>query len=415
MKRNLLALSIAALLTACGGGSSSSDPSSEQSQKVSAAELNQVKRNLSDLGYDNLSHLSTQQVAIVKKALADVGFNSGQVNYLIDELDIRASVADKNAGLPSDMVGVWKTVNEQFFLFVGQKSYNVYINDSVDDCWHQVMFHIAHQDGDDYIGEDAYSGFRFPLTLNKSSTSDGLFYKDPTLTEVFVPATVNDFTTKNICDNPLAPTKTVDVEIAVQELPQAIKLLKAGNPRSRLQWQIFFDINKNNQYDVGDLTFLHRHVAAMQSADETVVNVTDTVPNLYIAFQSQADTVSGRAPLNRAGKVTVSGNTLKYSFDSNDNAILRYIDSTTPIKVTAELIHPASDNALYGNLSLSDEGPWNWTSDGHADAYPDPIRTSANVTGFVDNVSGQVHNDSLDDQQGESKWIDIDSVKVTVN
>lgn len=451
MKYQLNKLSVALLLAfsaiSCGGGGGSGgdsgggtvttpvDPGIE-TPTVTEAEIEAIEEQLIDSGlgnfddytdeeveagagdFDDLSHT---EVEAIEEALLPT-YDDEQIEEIFDELGIVDPVVevteDTDATFVPDIIGLWELAASNgasgTLLSVGSKTITVYTPNVTDLCYDLSLNNIYAQVDNDITIQDLLTDELSVITVFNEGE---LTYEGTTFTE----SEVDTFASAPLCDSTLVQTVQVDIEL--QDLETQLKLTANSDPVSNYRWQIFFDTNDSGIYDSGDMNFLLNYNSISDTPNsDGYVNIDDSDPMLFFAYQADDSAISFLTNKSVAtpdtslvvgksadiGSVTISGSTVTLIFDTSINPMMAYITGDTPIKVINLIRHDADDSDVYGDLTIADDGPWNWTSYEHKDEYPagDFFASSSN---------GLVHTDPSDDLvSGEALWVDIETVTVSV-
>lgn len=416
-----------------GGGGSTPEP---ETPLVPAETVESIKDSLIEGGFGNFDEfteteieqgmgdfddISNTEIEIIENELSDqTNLTEEQIDFVLDELEIEepetALAEDPTATFTTSIIGLWEGEgdNNDILLSIGSKTISIYTPNG--SCYDFSLYNI-------YASTDNHFTVEDPLTDELSViTALG----DTTITYEGLNYTSSDIATLGaapLCESTSAKSISVDIDLA--HLETELKLESTASPISNYRWQIFFDTNRSGKYDSGDMNFLLSYSSDEDSpsgSDFVDITASDAKkPQLFHVYQSDSSEVNFLTSESTAspgdslsigksddlGTLSVSGNTLTFTFTSSINPMIDYITSDTPIKVITLLIHDADDSATYGSLTTDDDGPWSWTSEQHIDYYP--------TDGFADSTSGVAHTDPADDQEeGEATWIDITSVTVTV-
>lgn len=317
----------------------------------------------------------------------------------------------------------------------------------------EVILYLLNKQGGDHLIYQADSGFEETFTNGVAFNAES-----PTASRRAI--VLND-----LCEP--EEYRRVSIDITFDHLSPNLPIKDNNGVSSYYEWKVYFDVNRSNVFDAGDISFTLTH--QFQEIDEDgitqppIVQLDSQRPIFGFTFEtntfgkaieytrpplieelqysnSQINKLpSWQRPFERLlssytrlnelidvgenanlGTVTVNGNTLSLVFDTSVSPRIRYIDETTPIKVETYIRHDSADDSLFGDPATND-GPINWTSVEHRDAYPSPLTVLNNsaipdfIEGFAENQSGVPHTDDTGDQIGEAKWADITSVTVTVS
>lgn len=198
-------------------------------------------------------------------------------------------------------------------------------------------------------------------------------------------------------------TKQIKIEYTFRDLPQQIMVNRFENSHIEYFWGVYFDINKTGTTDVGDLLLSLQKVPSKFSTGE-IVSLNQLQPRAWVSTSNSSRNTSSFLE----GTVQQNENTITMTFTDLQSDLIKYINSDTLIIARAHMKYTTPETSPYGDNTTADDGPWHWSSDSeyHTDFTPNEGATTLQ--------SGTAHIDSLNDQEGEAAWIDIDSVTITV-
>ncbi|EWH10499.1 hypothetical protein DS2_07693 [Catenovulum agarivorans DS-2] len=386
---------LACSIVSCGGSGSSDE------SKLSNSDIQQVKAELASLGYTDFSNLTQQQVEQLQTALQNQGFNSSEIDKLFVALNVgtQADEQESDKAYVTDVIepnlfGYWQNETRDRYLVVGNSSLVEYVD--IGGCYQAKPYNVlANQSGQlslESVVDDTVSSAAFAL--------DGASI----LAELPGAGTQTYSSVSAIphgmigCSN----TNSVLVDIDFRALPQSIR-----NSDTTYRIVVFFDVNRNDKFDVGDFNLIFVKRSSSRSTS-TYLQVPSDLSATVSIVNEFSDRLSSRSTPNNAIPALISGNRLSLQANTKQAALLQYLSTTTPFKVTASLDYPSPERTPYPNMTMQDEGPWLWAESSikHTDSYPSE--------GYAD-FTASVYQDDLNDQTGESGWVDIESVTISFN
>ncbi|WP_017445598.1 hypothetical protein [Gayadomonas joobiniege] len=384
MKKMLAATALSIALLSCGGNGNSE----EKTDQISTQDIEQIKTMLANLGYSNFSNFSQSQKSDLEITLKNEGFSSSDISNIFSALGITTAILD------DQMLGIWVNDLNDTYLTLGRNSLVVYSVDGAN-CYHASSYKISTQADNRLILTDIKSNSQsqsnfdfvnFQLKANIPGVDSELYNS----TNMFPNNTIGCY-----------PDHPFEIEVEFRELPD---LIRSSN--RAFYYRIWFDINRNNKNDVGDL-FVQLKEDRTPFADFQALENEDA--KVWISLEKELNLMSARTSPVNAYTINQNGNTLKFSLDASKASLIELIDDSTPFYLETKLRYSNPERNPYANATLNDEGPWLWASDSleHTDRYPEE--------GYIATGDGTNHQDNLNDQSGESGWIDIKSIKFSFN
>ena len=213
---------------------------------------------------------------------------------------------------------------------------------------------------------------------------------------------------KNPCKN-LAGIENIEFEINLAYLPEKVAVdrqeIKTGYVD--YAYSVYIDINQNQIEDPSDV-IVQLFNFKQAGAIEQEIALTNISTKIWSYGQLAADTnFNTNSSEIFAVQATQQGNVIKFKVGTQQHNLLKHVTAETPIKVRALINYPGDK----GEIKEDEDGPWNWTSDRHVDHVPGAEQyfiPNQQINGTYEDGEGLL-------DEGESKWADIQSVKVTFN
>lgn len=405
--KSALSALFACSLVSCGGSGSSNE------SKLSNSDIQQVKSELANLGYSDFSKMSAQEVQQLQTALRQQGFGTSDIDKLFVALGVGGDSAeqesqsgerdngeeDNNSELSTNVIdsslfGYWKAESQDHYVVIGNASFVEYVDKG--GCYEAFPYNLVSNQNNKISVSSVADGSisAAALSLEGGSISAELPIGG---IQTYSSVTFIPFGMKGCASN-----NPIRIEIDFRALPQAIRQLD-----TTYRVNVFFDVNRNGQFDVGDLNVLLVKRANVNTGGTYAEVPTDLSATITLVNEF-SDRIASRSNADNAISASVSGNTLTFQADASQAALLANLSSTTPFYVQTNLSYSSPDRTPYPDMTMQDEGPWLWSesSELHLDRFPD--------NGYAD-FSAAIYHDALNDQTGEAGWVDIESITISFN
>lgn len=377
--------SLITVLTACGGSGSDFD----STDTLSEADIEQIRLQVESFELGDLSALTQVEIDQITENLQSSGLSTNDIASVFSALNIGlASSVNSGKLIP----GFWEdTINYQYIHIAGDSVVYYQLKDR---CYIADLYTIKGISDDQLsllnnetqaitsVSFNLVNNELFSTTFPEGSQGDFSWYVRPSPN-----STTGCETTKNI-----------EIEISYRELPSQLRVDDAF-----YRWSIYFDINKNKILDSGDI---RASVGDNSLRGYDVLDMVDLTPQIWVT--SSTESGINHVTVDKAVPFGINNNVIKLTIDDSYQSLIRFIDSDTPMYAEAVLNYTGTDHSVFGTNDVNQDGPWNWSTPImlHSDRFPD--------SGYVDVDNGVTYTDNLNDQVGESGWIDIDTVKVTI-
>ena len=310
------------------------------------------------------------------------------------------------APLDSRYYGMWG-ISNLATVMISRGAVTSYIYDADNGCFEVGYFKITQSTANSVTTEDVYTGevdtTKFAMNGSLLRLSDGSDTLELEKTEWLNPVPG--------CDN-VDGIASIKATMELAYLPEVVTINRTAQQSGYVEYgyELNFDMNKNNVVDAGDIALrLMHYKRAGEEQDQTVL-LRDLDAQLwyYSPKQGEDKFLSGtNSDTGYKVQVQQSGNQLSFQMNTNQHAGLMYINEDTPVSVKTTLHYPAPETNVIEGMA---DGPWNWSSIWHEDMLPE--------SGFIvpSNQPGLEVLDAVNDQtRGESKWVDIISVRFNFN
>ncbi|MDO6684943.1 MULTISPECIES: hypothetical protein [unclassified Agarivorans] len=203
---------------------------------------------------------------------------------------------------------------------------------------------------------------------------------------------------------------TLSLELA--ELPTSFKVNRNAQMMNRTEiiYTFLFDLDKTGTRSSGDFSFSARY--NKNSETEKFISINDLTTTIGVPQYMPGPPPEENLGLydlvhtSQTGSVSTDSNIVSFTIARNVNPLLSLVNLDTPVKVTSYLSYPKPETESVWSGTV--DGPWNWTDDLHADLFPnESVKYQP-----IDWLNTQT--DAEGDQSGQSQWIDIKSVSISI-
>lgn len=304
--------------------------------------------------------------------------------------------------LDESFMGVWM-LDEQNQILVSETSITVLSMDPNRSCYEYSAYNVVHSTANATISEDVKTG----------EQTESHFERNGELLEVTESGETLSFYPPEFIfrATPSCESSEITVELTFAELPEQILVERSelDNWYMEYKYAIDFDVNRNGISDAGDVALTLYSIKGSSSnpySGNSFISMEELHSQLWRYQNRQAENKVVTSSISDWNfDVTHNSNTLTFMAYSEQLPLLSLVDENTPFRVTAVINYPNPSSEVE-NQNV--DGPWNWSSDIHADHYPDE--------GFSSTTAETLHVDQVEDHaEGEAKMVDITTVRLRFN
>lgn len=312
---------------------------------------------------------------------------------------------EPNAPLRAEYHGTWG-VNNLAVAMISSSSITTYIFDESRGCYEADFFDVISSTENSLTAKDVVTGE--VSTSSFELINGGIRIRDGG-------ETLDLAGTENTYPSPGCPSlhgiQTITAEISLEYLPPYVTFNRTAQASGAVEYSydIHFDMNKNSLQDAGDVSLMLRHFKTGGSVDQQLP-LSEMGASIWNFEQENGTTrvlLTSRQEVSSVLGLEQQGNTLKLTASVAQFASLMHISPTTPVSVNTYMNYPSPETEALEGFS---DGPWNWPSTIHQDTLPEQGTVIPNT--YPQQLITDATGDLL---KGESKWVDIKSVKISFN
>lgn len=309
----------------------------------------------------------------------------------------------KNAPLDNQYYGLW-SLDSDAHVVISQESITLYSYDVSRGCFDSSIHIVNNSTADSLTATDSQTG----------ETSTSYFDLEGEQLIVSEDGTSLTFEQNSYfvsfpgCESHYG-VKEIEIEVELAFLPPELTINRDAQSKGAIEYDynINFDLNKNDTIDSGDISIGIRHFKWPGTySNNEQVTLTELGGNIWSHFAKQySDNIISTSNGSSYNVVQVNqvDNVVSFKFAVTQNPLLAHINEDTPVKISAYLNYPEPETDVIDSYQ---DGPWNWSSAKHKDNLPDE--------GFI--TPSYYPNLLIDDGifdllEGESMWVDIKSVQ----
>lgn len=314
-----------------------------------------------------------------------------------------ATDQDTVAPLDSKFYGVWSK-DTLAYVAISKNTITTFTYDDERGCYESGLFKVDSSTATSLTSTDIHTGDQ--STSNFDLDGEELIVEEDGLTLSF--AETGRFYPFPGCES-FYDVTNVKVELELSYLPPYVTVNRDSQSVGHIEYdyEIAFDINQNEMRDTGDISINVRHYKGrFDYPNNHEISIAEIDGNIWTFLPDQQSefiisTTTSEDYSNVA--VTQTDNTLTFNFDITQHPLLAHLNEDTPVQVNTYINYPEPEPEVIDGWQ---DGPWNWSSEHHADKLPEDGFLKPNF------YSEMVIDDAtIDLTDGESMWVDIKSVR----
>ncbi len=311
----------------------------------------------------------------------------------------------QNVPFRAEYHGSWG-VKDLAVAMVSSSSITTYVYDESRSCYEADFFNVTASTEKSLTAKDVATGEVATSTFEL--INGGIRIREGNETLDLPPV-------ENFLPSPGCPSvhgfQTITAEINLEFLPPYITINRSAQSSGYVEYsyEINFDMNKNSRQDAGDVSLMLRHFKGSGVADQQLP-LGEVRASIWNYVQENGTTrllANSSSETSSTLELEQQGSTLRFIASVPQYASFMHIAADIPVSVRAYMNYPSPETQTIDGFS---DGPWKWSSAEHQDIFPEQGMAIPNT------YPQQLMTDATGDlTKGQSKWVDIKSVKLSFN
>lgn len=291
-------------------------------------------------------------------------------------------------------------------VMVSSTSVTTYVYDETRSCYEADFFNVTASNSSSLTAKDVATG---EVSTSSFELINGVLRVKEGKESLDLPA-IDYFLPSPGCPN-VHGIQTITADITLATLPPYVTINRSAQSSGYVEYSygISFDTNKNSKLDAGDVQLMLHHFKSggEENIQLPLSDIKASVWNYVPENGSTRVLVTGSSLESLTLGLELQGSVLRFTADTRQHASLMHIAADTPIFVSTYLNYPSPEPEILEGFA---DGPWNWSGAEHQDIFPEQGMAIPN------NYPQHLMTDASGDlTKGQSKWIDIQSVKLSFN